>query len=328
MLTLPVSVLVILLMAALGWKHGVVRLGSSLLVLVVASLLAEPLAPLSRWLVEGLGAPKLMLSLLSTLASGLIVFIALIIPTSVLIKRKLSNPEEKLVAWDRAMGSLLGGVWGMIIVLFTLTALSSVARLDRAMRQGVAEADMRQQARVRFEREVEAELRPLRTTMTRKTYLDEKEKMVAEREASYQLDKVALLQATAQGPMDGFLVDLEYSPFEAVVEKVSPVNEKVETTLRDLTIVMSDSMLTARFLEEPDVKALINDPVVQGLSKDPEIARAIAEKRYRELMDNAKIVALLDEPQVRQKFSRLDIAGVLARVRAHDWRPPVDRFRS
>ncbi len=85
--------------------------------------------------------------------------------------------------------------------------------------------------------------------------------------------------------------------------------------LRDLTIVMSDSTLMGRFLEDPTVKTLMNDPVVKDLGNDPEIALAVVQGRYRDLMDNPKILSAVERPEVKAKFSKVDIADILEKVR-------------
>jgi hypothetical protein len=183
------------------------------------------------------------------------------------------------------------------------------------MRQGAAESQLRSEARLAFERRAEAELRPLRSTMTPQSYAKEKSEVIMEAERSYVLDPAELREKTVPGPLDSFLIDLKHSPFESAIDSVSPVNEKVEDVLRDLTIVMGDSTLMARFLEDPTVKGLMDDPVVKDLSSDPEIASAIIESRYRDLMDNPKILDAVERPEVRARFAKVDIAGILKRVR-------------
>ncbi len=215
----------ILLMMGFGWKRGVAKLGTGLVVLVLASLLAKPLAPLTGWLVTALGSPKLLVTTLSTLASGLLIFLVLLVPATVWIGRRMGDSERP--TWDRPLGAVAGGIWGLTLVLFTLTGISSVARLDRAMRQGAAESQLRSEARLTFERQAEAELRPLRSTMTGERYDQEKTKLVVAAERSYFLDPTELREKTVEGPLDSFLVDLKHSPFKATIDTVSPVNEKV-----------------------------------------------------------------------------------------------------
>lgn len=303
----------IILMAGFGWRRGVARLGTGLIVLVVASLLATPLAPLTTWLVLALGSPQLLAPTFSTLASGFLLFLILLVPATIWVGRRLGDSDRP--TWDRPLGAVAGGVWGLTLVLLTLTGLSSVARLDRAMRQGAAESQIRAEAHMTFERQAEAELRPLRSTMTSQRYAEEKSKMVMEAQRTFFVEPAQLREKTVEGPLDSFLVDLKHSPFEAAVDNVSPVNEKIETVLRDLTIVMGDSILMARFLEDPTVKTLMNDPVVKDLSTDPQIALAVVQSRYRDLMDNPKILDAVQRPEVKAKFAKVDVAGILEKVR-------------
>lgn len=309
------SLLLVLLMAALGYKRGIASLGSALLVLVVSSLLARPLYPLTGWLVKMAGAPKLLVPTLATLCSGILLFLLLLVPVSMWVKKTMGEGEGERPSWDRPLGAVAGGVWGMALTLLILVGLSTVARVDRAMRIGNAEAAIRAEARQKFERQADQELRPLIRTMTRKRYEEEKLKLVAESEQAFFVDPAELRERTAEGGLDGFLVDMEHSPFEAVVDKVSPVTVNTEKVLRDLTIVVGDPVLFARFRLHPTVRQLMSDPTVLALSEDQEIARAVTEGRYRDLLDHPKLIAAVEDDAVRAKFAKVDMAQILEDTR-------------
>lgn len=309
------SILMIALMAGLGYKRGIASLGSALLVLIVSSLLASPLHPMTGWLVRMAGAPKLLVPTLATLTTGILLFVVLLIPVSIWVKKKMGEGEGERPSWDGSLGALAGGIWGLTLTLLILVGLSTIARLDRAMRVGNAEATIRAEARQKFEREAEQELRPLIRTMTRKRYEEEKLKLVAEAEQSFFVDPAELRKRTTEGTLDGFLVDMEHSPFEGVVDKVSPVTVNTEKVLRDLTIVVGDPVLFARFRLHPTVRELMTDSTVLALSEDPEIARAVTEGRYRDLLDHPKLIEAVENETVREKFAKADIAKILEDTR-------------
>ncbi len=308
------SVLVIALLMGLGYRRGVARLGSALLVLLVSSALARPLSPLAGWLVAMAGAPRLLIPLLSTLVTGLSIFVVLLVPAMIWVQRRMGDSERR-PSWDGPLGAAAGAVWGLVLVLLTLVGLSTVARLDRAMRVGTAESAIRAEARRRFERDAEAEMRPLRTTMSRKRYQEETQKLVAQAEADFFLDPAELRERTETSPLDTFLVDMEHSPFEGVVESVSPVTLNTEEVLRNLTIVVGDPVLFERFRQHPTVKALMADPTVKELSEDREVARLVVEGRYTDLLDHPRLIDAVQKDEVRAKFARVDIAAILNEVR-------------
>jgi hypothetical protein len=308
------ALLVIALMAAIGYQRGVARLGAAFLVLLLSSLLARPLAPLTGWLVTMGGVPKLLVPPLATVASGTLLFVVLLIPTMLWVKAKLAQHSER-PAWDGALGALAGSIWGLTLVLLTLVGLSTVARLDRAMRVGTAESAIRAEARRDFERQAEQELRPLRHSMSSQRLASEREKLIAQAEADFYLDPAELRKRTAESPLDGFLVELEHSPFQGTVDAVSPVSVNTEKILRDLTIVMGDPVLAARFRLHPTVRELMSDPTVQTLADDQQIADLVVRGDYHALLDHPKLIEAVQNEQVRARFGKVDMGAILENVR-------------
>ena len=306
------SFIVIALMTGLGYVRGVARLGVAFLALLLASLLAGPLHPLTGWAVRAAGAPKLLVPSLATLATGVLLFFLLAAPALKWVKSKVG---EERPAWDAPLGAVAGIIWGLTLVLLTLTGLATVGRLDRAMRIGTAESAIRAEARRKFEREAEAEMRPLRPTMSAPRYEAEKQKLVAEAEESFYLEPAEVRKRAGEGSLDTFLVDLEHSPFDGVVEKVSPVTVDTEKVLRDLTIVVGNPELFEKFRQHPTVSGLMNDPHMVALSENSDVAQAVIEGRYRDLLDHPKLIEAVEDKEVREKFSKVDIAKILEEVR-------------
>ena len=306
------SLVVIASMIGLGYLRGVLRLGVAFAALVVASILAGPLGPLTAWAVRAAGAPKLLVPSLATVSSGLLLFVLLATPALAWVKRKWG---EERPSWDAPLGAAAGGIWGLTLVLLTLTGLATIGRLDRAMRVGTAESSIRAEARQKFERQAEAEMQPLRTTMTPQRYEQEKQQLVAEAEESFYLDPAEVRKRAGEGSLDTFLVELEHSPFDGAVEKVSPVSVDTEKTLRDLSIVVGSPDLFEKFRAHPTVSVLVKDPHILTLSTDPEVANAIVGGRYRDLLDHPKLIEAVENKEVREKFAKVDISKILEEVR-------------
>jgi hypothetical protein len=229
------------------------------------------------------------------------------------VKAKMGEGERP--QWDSGLGAVAGGVWGMTLVLLTLVGLSTVARVDRAMRVGTAESAIRAEARRDFERQAEEELRPLRNSMSHQRLAEEKQKLIAEAEANFYLDPAELRKRTTESPMDTFLVDMEHSPFQGVVDSVSPVTVNTEKILRDLTIVMGDPVLSARFRLHPTVQELMDDPTVKTLSADEDVARLVVAGDYKALLDHPRLIEAVQKDEVRAKFGKVDMGKILDEVR-------------
>lgn len=308
---LLVSIICVAIMAGLGYLRGAIRFGVAFAALVVASLLARPLYPLTGWLVKALGAPQLLVPPLASLCTGILLFALFMIPGALWLKRR---SEREPPSWDKPVGSMIGGVWGLGLVLLGLVGLNAIARVDRAMREATATVELRAEARQKLERRAARELRPLATTMTREDYEQEKQAIVEEGMNELTIDRSELRKVMAEGPLDGFLVELKHSPFLAAVEAASPVNQRIEDTMRELTVVVGDPVYLERFKKHPKVKELMQDPTVLELSRDKEIANTISQRRFRDLLDHPKLIGALEDKSLRAKFSKLDIEKLLKQV--------------
>ena len=299
-------------MTALGWARGVTKLGVAFLALVVASALAGPLHPLTAWVFKGAGVPKLLIPSLATLSTGFLLFFLF---AGLALHWAKNRTGDERPSWDAPLGAVAGTIWGLTLVLLTLTGLATVGRLDRAMRVGTAESAIRSEARRQFEKEAEVELRPLRPTMSAKRYEQEKLKFIAEAEETFYVEPAEVRKRAGEGTLDTFLVDLDHSPFEKVVEKVTPVTVNTENILRDLTIVVGNPELFEKFRSHPTVSELMNDPHMLALSENADVAQAVLDGRYRDLLDHPKMIEAVENQEVREKFSKIDIAQILEQVR-------------
>lgn len=312
MLTLG-GLLFIGLGAYLGWRRGASRIGVTLVALVLASLLASPLHFTMVWLVELTGLPELLVPAAASLTAGVLIFLIVAIPAH---WRLREIPREEPNPWDPRLGAFLGAVWGALLLLLVLAGLGAIARADRAMRQGTAFAQAQAAMRLKQEREVERRLAPLRTAYTPEKLEVRRQELLAETAPRFTVDPRQVLEQVPEGPLDGYLDQLDDSLFSAAVELVNPVDSGTETILRELTIVVGDPVLFDRLQRHPVVSEVMHDPTVQALSKDPDIALAIQEARYRDLLDHPSLVKAVRDEEVRARFSRVDLPAILAQVRA------------
>ena len=306
------SLLSLMVFAALGWYRGFISLGVAVLALILAGLLAQPFSFLVSGLVVGLGVPKLLAPAAGSLVMGLILFAVFMLAAARLLKKR--KPED-FPSWNRPAGAVLGGLWGLALALLVTVGLSVVGRADRAMRQSMAESEIRNEARQRFVKEARKEVSLYRAGMGPEAFEAEVSAMVAESEKSFEIDPSELRKRTPAGPLDGFLVELKASPMDGLVDSVSPFNEQAEKTLRDLTIVVSDPVLMDRFKNHPKVRQVMQEPKILELSQDKDVARMVLNRDYRELMDHPKLLALAEDSELREAVNRAQLPELLDQIR-------------
>lgn len=311
-MVLVLTLLSVVFFAALGWYRGFVRLVIAVIALLVAGLLAKPLAFLASGLMPTLGVPVLLQPVASAVVTGMILFLIFLMAAAIKVRK---SKEEQRPAWDQPAGAVLGGIWGLLLALLITVGLSVVGRADRAMRQSMAESEIRNQARQRFLEEAREEVALYGVGLDRQAFEAEVMALVAEAERSFELDPVELRQRTALGPLDGFLEDLKVSPLDGLVDNVSPFNEKAEKTLRDLTIVVSDPVLMDRFKNHSEVRKVMQEPKILELSEDREVARMVLAGEYRQLLDHPKLISLAEDPRIREIMNQANLPEVLDKIR-------------
>lgn len=287
-------------------------MGLAVLALVLAGLLAKPFAFLGRGLVGGLGVPKLLAPVAGALVVGVFLFIVLLVLAAALLRKR---KQQNNPSWDRPAGAVLGGFWGLALALLVTVGLSVVGRADRAMRQSMAESEIRNEARQRFVKEARQEVTLYRTGMDPEVFEAEVTALVAESEKSFEIDPAELRQRTPAGPLDDFLLELKASPMDGLVDSVSPFNAKAEKTLRDLTIVVSDPVLMDRFKNHPKVRQVMQEPKILELSQDQEVARMVLNRDYRALLDHPKLLALVEDAKLREVVNQAQLPELIEQIR-------------
>ena len=302
----------ILCMALLGWLRGAVTLGVGLLSLLLAGLLSIPLGGLGNPIARALSCPELLLPAFAPLIAGLIFFIILVGVLNHLVKKKRGDSPRP--EWDRPVGAMLGGVWGLLFPLLCFTGLNSIARADRAMREGEVISQLRSEARIKIEREVTEEMGPDSGFYAQEELEKRMTLAVENRMKTFAVKPEQVREKIEPGPLDGFLEELETFPMESLVESFSAIDAKSEELLRDLSIVVGDPILFDRFQRNPDIAKLKEDSTLQALGRDEEVAAAIRERRFRDLLDHPKVVEAAGNEKLRQKLKNVDIDSILKKT--------------
>jgi hypothetical protein len=299
-----IGLLLVALFAYSGYKRGLVRMFASLLALAVSGLLCQPF--------NGLGAiflpasvPKLFAPLGGALVVGIIFFIILDFLIGIPIKKQAVAREEaglpKVLPWEAYTGLVFGMVWGLGISLLIFCGIAAIGRAQRAVRRSDAMLVYR-----------EKHPGPWGT--------------ITEKELSQVLQ---VGPPPEQGEV--WAERVEDSFFAPMVDKVNPLDEKMEKTLTDLSVVCNDPQLFTLFQAHPKVQEFMANPVMIGLAQDPQIAESIRAGNYKEVMDNPKIAQVAQDPVLRQKLKELKIDQLLADIREQSFKLPRNvprrRFR-
>lgn len=292
--------------AGLGYWRGSVKILLDLVSLLLASFIA--------WLIPGLGAgllkltglvPQLLCPVVGPVVLGICCYAAISIGLALYLKRQREQHpmEPERSSGDKLVGAGLGILWGCVVLTLVISGLVSAGRAQRAVRLASAELDFRQSRRQQ----------ELLKNKQRATLTHQKVQPVSmQTELLPVNDKDLILEP--ESPVEVWSGRFEHSMLAPVVEKVAPVNPRIEATLRRVQVMLADPVLLQRFQTHPAVVELQKDEILVALSKDSEISGLLTQRRYRELMDHPKITNLLREEQLVRKIRNLDIEKLSAEI--------------
>ena len=290
-----IGLLLIALFAFSGYKRGLVRMFASLLALAVAGLICQPFSGLGAILLPS-SVPKVFAPLGGALVAGIFFFLVLDFLIGIPLKKQAKAREEagdpKVLPWEAYTGLVFGLFWGLGISVLIFSGIAAIGRAQRAVRRSEAMVTYR-----------EKHPGPWGTIM-------EKD----------------LKQVLEVGPPpeqgEAWAEQVENSLFAPVVDKVNPLNEKVEKTLTDLSVVCNDPQLFLLFQAHPKVQQFMSNPVMIGLAQDPQIAESIRAGNYKDVMDHPKISQVAQDPVLRQQLKELKIDQLLADIREQSYKLP------
>ena len=290
-----IGLLVIALFAYGGYRRGVVRMAASLLALAIAGIFCQPFAGLGA-LPLGSNVPLVFHPLGGALVAGLVLFVIFDLLLGIPINRQAKKREEaelpKVAPWEAYTGLGLGAIWGLGILVLTLSGINAIGRTQRAMRHSDAEVTYR-----------------------------------AQHPGPWMTIPDSQLTMAAPERSEEWSMMVEESVFSPIVNKVNPIDTKVEKTLGDLSVVCNDPQLFMLFQQHPKVQAFMGNELLVGLSQDPEIAKAIQEGNYRSLMDNQKIADVAKDRAMMRQLKDFHVDELLAEVREQSQSLPLDQPR-
>ncbi len=256
-----------------GWRSGVMRQLFSLIALALAFLAAMFGRELLVPFLRPLGLPDRQLSIIGAVLAALVIYILVSVLSAVLFK---NTSDQKLIVVRFGYG-LFGGLIGLVKGLFVVWLLFVGIRLVGT----IAEVRLALHA-TPSSPEAETQVVDLRG---------------------------------APGPIVKSLAAmkeaLEQGPIGAVMDRLDPVPTKFSRTLPKLVRVLSDRDAVARLQHAPGVEKLIEHPSFVALTNDPEIARAAQGHDYRALMQNPRLLEVINDEGLRAAFESIELEKAL-----------------
>lgn len=304
----------------IGWRKG----GLSILVTLV-SLGAAYLAAAAVFLlgihIPALPLPQLVQPLVFSATTGIGVFIVLAVLGRRRLRRWDRDAKERanaagideppgrgsLAPWNRWLGVGLGLVQGIVL---STVAFVSVYYLGLWTIASDPPADP-----------------PLPSTLPvstgRATLRPAASKVTASRphpRPSLDPPPASRVVPADPTPLHGMLrsvgEDIRGSLLGRAVDAVSPIKSRQVELTGKLTQLAADERNLKRFSENATVRRLMEHPRLVELARDGEISRALHEKRWSDLMNDPRILALTRDESLLAEVRDLDLEALFAEVSA------------
>ncbi|MBN9418067.1 MAG: CvpA family protein [Candidatus Eremiobacteraeota bacterium] len=295
-----IGLLLIALFAFSGYKRGLIRMLASLMALAIAGLVCQPFGGIGAIFLPS-SVPKVFAPLGGTLVAGIFFFVVLDLLIGIPLKKQAKAREEagepKVLPWEAYTGLVFGLFWGLGISVLIFSGIAAIGRAQRAVRRSEAMVSYREKHPGPWGTIMEKDLRQV----------------------------LEVGPPPEQG--EAWAEMVESSVFAPVVDKVNPLDAKVEKTLTDLSVVCNDPQLFTLFQAHPTVQAFMANPVFIGLAQDPQIAEAVRAGNYKAVMDHPKISQVAQDPLLRQQLKELKIDKLLADIREQSYKLPRNATR-
>lgn len=280
------GILLIGLFIVIGFLRGIFRILFAFISLLLSALLAKPFSFLLSWFINKIDLIPLALKPLATIiATALLFFTIFLFVGSFIISYREKRIEEEglppITIWERAGGAIIGGIWGLFIVLFVLTGIEMIGSVEEAFLKISSQTQ-----------EV-----PKTDDFLKKDWFQLKKKK-KEIGGSFPLLKEKV----------------QDSLFGSLVQKVNPVDEKTIKTIEQLLTVLSDHELLEEFRSNPEISRLTENPKFINVAGDEEILKALNSSDIFSLINNQKIADLMKDKELISEIKKIDIGRILDEV--------------
>jgi uncharacterized membrane protein required for colicin V production len=275
---------VILLEVLRGWRRGLprqlARLGGLIAAYVVAYYGGQWIGPWARPVLQ---MPDAVLNVVVGAILGIVVYAAINGLGTILFKRTRQHDSVMVRMVFGATGAFLGLFFGAFLIWMVIVAIRSLG--------AIADAQVRQQPVGPATLSAD---RPLHTVDLRHPTLNQ------------PTDSTPLLTSIAR-----LKNSLELGAVGSAVKKADVVPASAYDTLGRLGRVFSDPENAQRFLSFPGARELADNPKIVELRGDQEIIGLIEQGRMFDLLQNQKIIAAANDPEVIERVKHFDLRAAL-----------------
>jgi len=104
---------------------------------------------------------------------------------------------------------------------------------------------------------------------------------------------------------------LELGPLGNALKQADPVSPKTYETLEKVAGVFSSPKRAQKFLTFPGARELSEHPKIVALRDDPEISEMIAQGRFLDLLQDARIIDAANDPALANRLKKFDLQKAL-----------------
>ena len=104
---------------------------------------------------------------------------------------------------------------------------------------------------------------------------------------------------------------LEQGAAGSMMQQVDPIPGTLYGILHKLGIMASDTNSQQRFLTYPGVKPLLDNPKIAALQNDPEIVQDLMNRDYFGLLRNSHILAAANDSEIGELMRKFEFEKAL-----------------
>lgn len=104
---------------------------------------------------------------------------------------------------------------------------------------------------------------------------------------------------------------VELGSGRAVLDSIDPLPRRFYRDLDEYSRVIEDPEAIKKLLEYPGFRRALESPQVLELQRDPQIAADMKKGNALGILTNRKVIALLNDPQIRSAFTQRDLEAAL-----------------
>jgi uncharacterized membrane protein required for colicin V production len=104
---------------------------------------------------------------------------------------------------------------------------------------------------------------------------------------------------------------VELGSGRAVLDSIDPLPRRFYRDLNQYSRVIEDPEAIQKLLEYPGFRRVLESPQVLELERDPQIAADVKKGNIVGVFTNQKVLALLNDPQIRSAFTQGDLEAAL-----------------